>query len=183
MDITIQERRFTFASEYEISGPGTMLHARKDVFAFPARMQLSLEKGPTFVTIQGRFSVTRGKYDLRFADGRDFAFQCEKLRKGVYLCQRGDDAYRLYRHRGLRYSVFQNGRQIAAITRSRKDVRRGNRFEVRMNSDADLTIVASMVLAMNASEGDEPSHTDGARAEYASRRSEDRKFDETWQPS
>ena len=176
MDVVIQERRFTFSSEYEILGAGPALRARREAFSFPARIQVKFENGPTFVTIQGRLAIVRRKYNIHFADGRDYAFHCEKVRKGVYHCQRGDDVYRLYHHRGHRYSIFRNDRQIAAVQRAVYTVSRGNRFEVRMNRDADVTMVASMVLAMNHAEGESDAY------EHV-RGSEDRKFDDNWQPT
>jgi hypothetical protein len=181
MDVVIQERKFAFATEYDISGAGHNLRARKEFLSFPARIQVGLAS-ERMVTLQGRFSLIRRKYNFHFADGRDYAFQCEKIRKGVYVCKRGQEAYRLYQHRGLKYSVFRNEEQIAAVTRNRFVAVGGSRFDIRMNRDADLAMVVSMVLAMNTSDGND--HFDASTAiEHERRGSEDKKFDAAWQPN
>jgi hypothetical protein len=182
MDVTIQERKFTFHSEYEISGAGPVLRARKEFLSFPPRIQVKFEGGEA-VTLQGRFSLIRCKYDFHFPDGRDYAFQCEKLVKGVYACKREEEIYRLYHHKRRRYSIFRNGEQIAAVQRSRYTSNRGNRFDVRMNRDADVAIVASMVLAMNASDRSEGDDAENVTAELGTYRREERAFDTTWQPN
>ena len=182
MNITIQERRFTFSSEYEISGSGQILRARKDFLSFPSRIHVKYGEDRVG-TLQGRFSLIHCKYDFQFADGRDFAFQCEKLRKGVYACKRGDEVYRLYHHKGRRYSIFRNGDQIAAVERNRYVAGRSARFDVRMNQDADVAVVASMVIAMNSSERKEGEDEEAVLAERGGPRREDKAFDVNWQPN
>ncbi|HEX4007323.1 MAG TPA: hypothetical protein VHX60_14200 [Acidobacteriaceae bacterium] len=182
MDVTIQERKFTFHSEFEITGAGPALRARKEFLSFPPRIQVKFEGGQV-VTLQGRFSLVRCKYDFHFPDGREYAFHCEKVVKGVYACRSDEEIYRLYHHKKRRYSIFHNGEQIAAVERSRYAGTRGNRFAVRMNHDADVAMVTSMVLAMNASDRSDAEDAEHGTPEPASYRREERPFDTTWQPN
>jgi hypothetical protein len=60
--------------------------------------------------------------------------------------------FRLCSHKGLNYSVFQNDVQIAAFTKNRIVVGKGNQYDLRINRDANGIVVICMVLALNTSE-------------------------------
>jgi hypothetical protein len=154
MDVTIQESKFTNCAEYEITAPGMQLSAHKAFFSIPAKIVMTESDNP-IATLQGHFSFLRSRFDFQFADGRDYQFECEKLMKQVYVCQREGENYRLVQHHGLRWSVFQNQQQIAAIEKNRLVLGNGNQYEISMNHDAPVEVIVSMVLALNTSDGDD----------------------------
>lgn len=184
MDITIQEHRFSVTAEYAIETPNGPMFAHKKFFSIPAKIELTSgrEGGQTIASLQGHFSPLHHRYDFQFADGRDYAFTCEKLLKQVYVCERGDERYELIEHHGLRWSIFQNDRQIAAITKNRLVVGDGNAYSIRMNRDADAAVIVCMVIAVNTADGDDKNQS-SVTFDLGNLGPQERAFDENWEPS
>ncbi len=181
MEITIQESSLSFRSKYEIETPGSFYYAQKAFFSWPARLKLQSADGRVLATLQGRVSFFRSKYDFVLQDGRIFHFYCQKIWKRVYVCEGGKESYHIYGHKGLRYSVFQSDRQIAAFTKNRIVIGKGNRYDVSLNDDADFVVLMCIVLAINTSENDDDDTT--VTIDVGSIGPEEKPFDSRWQPS
>jgi uncharacterized protein YxjI len=180
LEITIQERSLSFRSEYEIETPGSYYFAQKAIFSFPAKINLQSSDERILANIKGRFSFFRERYDFRLSDGRVFHFWCEKRWKRVFDCEGDKVSYRLYGHKGLRYSIFEDDRQIAAFAKNRVVIGKGNQYEISLNDDADCIVIICMVLAVNTSEDDD---NGTVTIDVGSVGPEERPFDERWQPS
>ena len=70
VNVTIQERRFSFNSEYNISAGGSHYYARTPFFSFANKLQLQGEDDRILAKIRSRFSWFRSKYDFELFDGR-----------------------------------------------------------------------------------------------------------------
>ena len=183
MDVSIQERIFSFRSEYDISTPNAKYYARKLLFSFNDKLQIQAEDGRVLARIQGYFSPLRSRHDFILSDGRIFRFRCERIWKRVFLCEGTGEIYRLYEHNNYRYSIFHGDNQIAAFVKNRIVFGKGNRYEIRMDSDADLMVVLCLVLTINTSEN-ENNNSDMQNfvtIEF-SIGPQARKFDESWEP-
>jgi uncharacterized protein YxjI len=180
VNVTIQERKFSFSSEYDIFATGSSYYARKKIFSFTDKLQLQSEDGRILARIAGSISPLRHRHAFNLADGRSYRFWCEKLWKRVYACEGHGDLFRLYEHRGLRYSIFQGDRQIAAVVKNRLVFGNGNKYEIRMDAGADLILVVCLVMTVNSSEED--NHNQGLTIDFGNLGPEDRRFDETWEP-
>jgi len=179
--MTIKERSLSFRSEYEIETPGCCYFAKKSAFSFPAELMLQSSDERLLAKIQGRLSFLREKFDFTLADGRTFHFWCEKRWKRVFDCEGSNDTYRLYGHKGLRYSIFQGDRQIAAFTKNRIVFGKGNQYEISLNDDADAIVIICMVLAICTAEDDDDNAS--VTIDVGSIGPEERPFDERWLPS
>ncbi|MGH7971994.1 MAG: hypothetical protein ACREIC_25055, partial [Limisphaerales bacterium] len=146
MNAIIEEQRNSVVSEYNISTPVGNFHGRKKLFSLLGRLILESESGDPLVEIDGEFSPVRSRHEFRFADGRAYRFECQKLWKRVFTCAGNGQTYLFYEHRGLRFSIFQDEQQIAAIVKNRVVWGNGNRYDIRLDSDADLLVVLCMVL-------------------------------------
>jgi len=180
VNITIQERAFAFRSEYDISTPDRNYYARKKLFSIRAKVELMTGEDRVVATIRS-LSFFRSRYDFELSDGNVYRFRCEKFWKGVYACEGNEERYHLYQHKGLRYSIFQDDRQIAAITKNRLVVGKGNRYEIQLNDDANVAIVICLALTINTSQDDDDHST--VTIDFGNIGPEDRKFDESWEPS
>ena len=179
MDVTIQERKFSFRSEFDISAPSGSFYARKALIG--NGLQLQYRNGQDIALLRSRLSFFRNRYDFEFTSGVTYHFQCEKRWKGVYLCERNEDQFRLYQHKGVRYSVFKDDRQIAAITKNRVVIGKGNRYDITINADANVVIIACMILAVNTAYNDDKDAS--VTYDFGNIGSEDRPFDESWEPT
>jgi len=180
MNITIRERKFSFTAEYDIEVPGGRYYARKAYFSLTDKLKLQDDSGRLLARIRGSISLIRKRHEFLLDDGRAYRFHCEKFWKGVYVCEASQDSYRLYQHKGLRYSIFHNDRQVAAFQKNRIVFLNGNRYELRMDHDADLVLILCMVLTLNSSEqsGDDNSTITIDFGNIF----EERPFDFSWEP-
>jgi len=180
LNISIRERRFSFTSEFDISAPGCKYHARKSILSLNGKLRLLTEDGRELARIKGFFSPFRSRHEFRFPDGRIYLFRCEQLLKRVFVCEGNGECFRLYEHRGLKYSIFQDDSQIAAFAKNRLVIGNGNQYQIRMNADASLVLVLCLVLTINASESD--NREAGVTVDLGNLGPEARPFDQTWEP-
>ena len=182
MDVTVKERKISFASEYDITANGATYYARKTIFAISDHLEIKNEGDRVIATIQGFFSPIRGKHDFIMADGRTYHFQTEKLWKRTYSCVGPDGAtYTLYQHRGRKCSIFLGDRQIAAFDKNLVVFGSGNEYDVRMDRDADLLVILCMVLTINTEDYDDDGQN-SVTVNFGSLGPQARTFDENWQP-
>jgi uncharacterized protein YxjI len=180
MDMTVQERKVSFSSEYDITAPADSYYARKAILALTDKIEITKQDGAAAAHIQGHFSPLRSKHDFIFADGRAFTFECEKMWTQVYACQGAGEAYTLYVHRGLKFSIFKDDRQVAAFTKNLVVLGSGNNYEIRMDSDADALLIACMVITINSAEFDDDKES--VSIDFGNIGPQGRRFDEAWEP-
>lgn len=178
VNIYITERQFSLRSEYDIAAPGRDYYAEKKWLSFAAKIQLLSEDRQLLGTIRGRFPFGP-RYDFEFANGRIYRFWCEGFWKSVYRCDRAEEKYRIYQHKGLNFSIFRDDRQIAAFSKNRVAIGKGNEYAIRLDDDADSQVVICMVLAINTSQGDNDT---SVTIDFGSIGPEDRPFDASWEP-
>ena len=181
MDVTIQQRKFSLRSEYDIETPACIYLAQKKFLSFRDMVKLFGPREHLLATIKGHFLSFRSKYEFELTDGGVYHFFCKKMWKGVFLCENGKESFRLYQHKGLNYSVFKNENQIAAFTKNRIKVGEGDCYEIRMNGDANLIIIICMTLAIDCSENEDNTAT--VTVDLGNFGPEERPFDTSWQPS
>lgn len=116
-----------------------------------------------------------------FSDDRTYRFRCEQIWKQIFTCEGNGESYRLYEHRNYKYSIFRGDNQIAAFVKNCIVFGKGNRYEIRMDSGADLIVVLCLVLTINTSENDDANTQNSITFEF-SIGPQARKFDETWKP-
>ena len=182
MDVTIQERRFSFTAEYDIETSGANYYAKKAFFSFNDKIQLQTTDGRPVARINGYLSPLRKKHDIQILqDSTTYRFWCEKLWKQVYVCEGNQQTYRLYEHRGLNYSIFHDDRQVAAFSKNRIVLGSGNQYELQMDSDADLILILCIVLTINSSEESNDNNA-GITIDFGNIGPEDRPYDQSWTP-
>ena len=181
MNFTIEQRRFTLRSEYDISGPGCNYYAQKKFFSFLDKLKLLAGNRDIVARVKSRFYLFRPKYVFELSDGTLYRFECVKLWKGVSKCEGNGERYWLYEHEGLRCSIFQDNRQIAAFTKNRVKIGKGDQYHIRMNADANIVIVICLALTVDLTENerDEASVT----FDFGNIGPEEKPFDESWEPS
>ncbi len=182
MDVSITEHKFSLRSTYVISATNFDLTAQKALFSFPSRIGLKTQAGQGVATIRGHVSLLT-HFTFDFVDGRAYDFHTEKFWKSVYVCSRqGEEPYTFYQHRGLKASIFQQDRQIAALTKNGVVIGNGNEYDIRMNHDADPVVIVCMALAMNTADDDDNQNST-INIDFGKIGPQDRAFDDTWSPT
>lgn len=181
MKVAIEQRKFTLRSEYDIFAPGCGYYAQKKLFSFRDKIQLLTRDGRLLVRLSQRWSLFRSRYDFEFSNGEAYRFRCEKFWRGVFLCEGQAQSFRLYQHKGLNYSIFHDDHQIAAFSKNSLKIGKGDRYDVRMNGDANVLLVICLALAVDSSENEDNSAT--VTYDFGNIGPEDRPFDESWEPN
>ena len=181
MNVTIAQRRFTLRSEYDISAPDCNYYAEKKLFSFRDRLRLLTEDRRLVARITRKFSWFREKYEFGLSDGKIYHFRTERIWKPTFVCESQNESFRLYEHKGLKWSIFQSDHQIAAFTTNRVTIGGGHRYEIRMNRDANVVVVICMALTVDTSENEDDHDT--VSIDFGNVGPEARRFDESWEPS
>jgi len=182
MDLSVKERIISLRSTYDIVAPdGAIYTAEKKIFSLFPNLKVVDSGGQIAVNLKGGFALFSQKYDFVFADGRTYHYQTESRIKPVYKVEGNGETYRLYRHRGVKFSVYKGDTQVAAITKNRIAIGSGNEYQIQISSDADPLIVTAMILAFNSSKEDDKKGALSVDVGYMGL--EAKPFDSAWQPS
>src|ERR1700677_5067385 len=129
MVLSIKERIISLRSTYDIVAPdGKAYTAEKKIFSLFPNLKIVDASGQQIVNLKGGFALFSQKYDFIFTDGRTYHYKTEQRLKPVYLAEGNNEVYRLYRHRGVKFSVFKSDSQIAAVTKNRIAIGSGNEY-------------------------------------------------------
>lgn len=180
MDVSIQERSFSFGVGYDIETPRGQLEAHKKILSLLPHITLQAADGSTIATIAG-WTFVRTNFTIDLAGVGIYKYHTEKLWKGVDVCEGDGGPFHLYAHKGVRYSIFQADKQIGAFSRNRFIIGKGHNYDLRVNSDVNLPLIISMVLCLNTEDDDDDSNGTFTY-DFGKIGPEDRKFDESWQP-
>jgi hypothetical protein len=83
--------------------------------------------------------------------------------------------------RGLRCSIFCGDRQVAAFDKNTVVFGGGNKYDIRMDSDANLMVIVCMVLTINTKDYDDDKQN-LLSVDFGNFGHEARAFDEDWEP-
>ena len=180
MNITIDHRPTLFGADYKISTPACIYLAKRSVFSWATKITIIGPGEKLAARILGSFSFLRSKYRFEFPDGQIYRFECEKLWKGVFVCENLNEKFQLYSHKGLNYSIFQNDRQIASFAGN--SVQLGaSHYDVLIDDSANVVLISCMVLAI--AESNDYDSAGRVTYDFGNLGPEDRKFDRSWTPN
>jgi hypothetical protein len=163
---------------YEIDTPGCFYQARQN--GFGNLITLSTPNERVLATVKRKFAILKTHYEFELQNGSKYQFESDGARKNAYACAIGADSYVWFLHKNLKYSLFQNGSQIAAMTREHWSAGTQVQCAVMMNDDANLAVVLCFALtACDMDRGESGSMTYDVGIIWG----EDMPFDERWQPS
>ena len=182
MNVLLEEKAIAMRPTYNITSPTGNLKAVKGWMPFPVKLEVTTTEGAPVANIKGQFlSFFKPKFDISFPDGRTYLFALEKIMSQVYSCKSKDEEYKLITHKGVRFSIFKGDTQVAWFNKNRMSFGTGNVYNITANSDADIALISSMILARNTSKEDGKKSM--VNIEVGHIGPEDRPFDESWQPS
>lgn len=163
----------------------------KDLF-YVKRYSRKMDRGFTLVdagkdtelfSIYKKFNLFKTIYEISKGENVVFSGKFSPLR--MYETQLGIDnvLYTIYRHKGLNWSVFKDGKQVAAITKRAVEINNepviklisGNR-----ENQAHIAVVLLFILLSAYSEVDSPSFGSNKSYDLGYFGKEIKAFDEHW---
>lgn len=184
MEININQKKISFGDKYKIFVNNHQTHfASAKLFRFLSEIEL-FEEGssrPKF-TLYKRWSWFNTSYDLKSHDNNVFEFRTKNYWRNHYYCQVGPDLYEIFGHRGRKYSVYKNDKQIAWWSKSIVSWFDGDNYQIIADDNSDYELLISFCLLID----NEFSKSNGNNAitiDFGSNLLQAKKFDKTWQPS
>ena len=114
MQIDINQKPISLGDKYKVFIEG------KEIFtgnmrlfeSFPV-IHLTESRVNRQITISKIFSWFKAKYQLTIGDGNVLDFITLSACKRHFRCNYGSEIFEVYGHKGRKYSVYKNGRQVA----------------------------------------------------------------------
>jgi hypothetical protein len=176
--ISVQTLGMVSPPVYEIETPGCVYEAQQR--GFSSLIELATPNGRVLATVKRKLSIWTSHYEFDLQDGQKYQFQSDGSRKNAYACAIGAESYVWFQHKGLKYSLFLNGSQVASMISKPWQMGVRIQCEVLVNDDANLAAVLCFVLAACDMDSGESGR---ATYDFGNIGPEDMPFDERWQPS
>ncbi len=191
MDVTIQEKRFSLRNTYTITSPNASFTADRKIFSLIPHItdthgDSAADTPGTIAAVIRGTSIFRARYIFEVPNsGNAYTFNRVSLWKSIYTCEGNGSKYTFYEHRGMKSSIFQNSLngdlQIASLSKNRLVIGTGNTISLRMNSDAEVLLLACMAIAVNTTRSKNEKQA-GINFDMGNMAGQGRSHDETWQP-
>jgi uncharacterized protein YxjI len=182
MEIDINQKKISIGDKYTIFTDGQQTHtASRELFnLLPVVNLFNNPNNRPIMTIRKRLSWFKAKYDITRWDNNILEFRTVSFWKPHYQCHCGNDNYDIYGHRGRKYSIFKNDKQIAYWDKKAVSWFAGDNYKIigDKGSDADLLISFCLVIDNFASDD----HDGNTVTIDLGNLLQAKKFDNSWQP-
>lgn len=183
MEIDINQKKISIGDKYKIFIDGQQTHfASRQLFRLLPEIRL-YEAGSECekMTVKKRLSFFKARYDITRWDNNVLEFRTISFWKLHYQCQVGADTYDIYGHRGRKYSIYKNDKQVAWLSKAAVSWFAGDNYKIIADRDCDAELLISFCLVIDNFRND---NHDGSTVTYDIGHigPQAKKFDPTWQP-
>ena len=181
MIIDINQAKIALADKYRISiNDSPVYRAARKLFRILPEVDLFFQdENEPRLTIKKRLSFFKPTYDI-FVGSGVYRFTTRNFWKHVYLCTIANDQYAIYAHRGRKYSIFCNDRQVAWWDKEPVSIMAGDQYRITADDDADAAVLIAFCLIIDNYRSDE--HDDKLVNYDVGNLLQAKKFDPYWQP-
>ena len=183
MEIDVNQKKISIGDKYRIfvDGQEKYLASRRLFRLFPEINLFEIGDEQARMTINKRFSWFIAKYDITRWDNNVLEFRTRSFWKRYYECQQGADLYSIYGHRGRKYSIFKNDRQVAWWDKRAVSWFAGDNYKITADRDCDIDLIISFCLVVDNFSSD---NHDGnvITFDFGNIGFQQRRFDDNWQP-
>ena len=183
MEIDINQKKISIGDKYQVFIDGIQTHrAAAKIFRIFAEINLfDLNSDFAETTIKRRFAIFVARYDIAKKDGNVYQLITKSFWKGHLQCVWAGDVYDIYAHRGRKYSVYKNDRQVAWWDKEAVTWFNGDNYKIIADKDCDKLLIISFCLAVdNYASNDKEKNTVNFNIGRIGPQA--MKFDSTWQP-
>lgn len=150
MEIDINQQKISIGDKYKIFIDGQQTHyaSRKLIGLPPAIYLYQVNTDRPRMTIEKYFSF-QIKYDITRWDNNVLTFRTISFWKRQYECPVQSDVYTIYGHRGRKYSIYKNDRQVAWWNKNALSWFAGDKYKTIADKDADTSLLISFCLIVD----------------------------------
>jgi uncharacterized protein YxjI len=183
MEIDINQKKISIGDKYSIFTDGQQTHsASRELFHLLPVVTLSRNNndGPV-MTIKRRLSWFRAKYDIILSGTNILEFRTVSYLKSQYQCRNGNDCYDIYGHRGRKYSIYKNNKQVAYWDKQAVSWFAGDNYKIIADKGSDVDLLIGFCLIIDNFRSDDH---DGKTVDIdvGNIFFQAKKFDTGWQP-
>jgi len=151
MEIDINQKKISIGDKYKIFIDGQeQYRAARKIFNLLAVVELYPGENDTpLMTIRKRWGWFRAKYDIVRADNVVLPFRTVSFWKDYYQCVVGIDTYELYGHRGRKFSIYKNGKQIAWWEQRAVSWFAGDNYKIIADGNVDRQLMICFCLIID----------------------------------
>lgn len=185
MRIDINQKKIAIGDKYKIFTDGQQTHsASSKLFSFLSVINLlDNESSRAKLTINQRWSWFSPKYDIQLYDNNYLAFRTKSFWKLQFQCQKGKDLYDIYGHRGRKYSVYKNDKQVACWDKEAVTWFEGDNYAIFADDDSDHELIIAFCLIIdNQFNNDKSFSTNTVTIDFGNIGGQVKKFNPEWQP-
>jgi uncharacterized protein YxjI len=183
MEIDINQKKISIGDKYQIFIDGQQTHrASAKIFRIFAEINLfDMSSDFPEMTIKRRFAFFKAKFDITRKNDTVIELRTISFWKSHFQCVSGADMYDIYGHRGRKYSVYKNDRQVAWWDKQAVSWFNGDNYRIVSDKDCDKNLIISFCLAIdNYASNDSEKKT--VNIDIGKIGPQARKFDPDWQP-
>jgi len=183
MEIDINQKKISIGDKYQVFTDGIHTHhAASKIFRIFSEINLfDLNSDFPLMTIKRRFAFFLAKYDITKKEGTAYQFITKSFWKAHFQCICGTDLYDIYGHRGRKYSVYKNDRQVAWWDKKAVTWFAGDNYKITADKDCDRVLIISFCLTIdNYASNDKEKKTVNFNIGRIGPQA--RKFDPSWLP-
>lgn len=151
MEIDINQKKISIGDKFQIFIDGTQTHrAAAKIFRVFAEINVfDVNSDFPEMTIRRKFAFFKAKYDIAKKDGIAYELLTKSFWKGHLQCVWGADVYDIYAHRGRKYSVYKNDKQIAWWDKAAVTWFNGDNYKIIADKDCDKLLMIALCLAVD----------------------------------
>jgi len=183
MEIDINQRKISIGDKYQIFIGGQQTHraSRQLLQLMPEINLFDIKSDRARMTMNKRMAWFKPKYDITRWDNNIFEFRTKSYWKLFYECQCGADTYKIYGHRGRKYSIFKNNDQVAYWDKKAVTWFAGDNYKMIADKDSEVELLISFCLIIDNFSSDDHN---GSTVTYdiGNIGFQAKKFNEAWQP-
>jgi uncharacterized protein YxjI len=185
MRIDINQQKISIGDKYKIYLDGQQSYiAANELFRFFSVINLLNNEGShAILKINKLWSLFKPKYNITLNGNQILEFRSESFWKMHYQCQNGKDLFDIYGHRGRKYSVYKNDKQIAWWNKEAVTWFNGDNYTILADGDNnDVQLIIAFCLIIDNFYHDE-SKRGAVNFDFGNIGGQVRKFDPDWQPN
>jgi len=184
MEINVNQKKISIGDKYTIFTDGVQTHtASKGIFQLLAEIKLFKVDNPQpVITINKRLFWIKPKYNITTWDSSVYQFRTISFWKMYCQCQCGPATYDIYGHRGRKYSIFKNNKQVAWLTKKSVTWFNGDNYTIVADNNADAGMLTSFCLIIDNWANSDGKNKGAINIDFGNLGLWAKKFDNTWQP-
>lgn len=151
MKIEVRQQKIAIGDKYEVFINEVLKYKVKSTLFrfFFSELQIYDLNENRVAQIEQMFDWFKLKYNIKINHLLAFDFYTKRYFAMEYEAKVGIDTYLIFRHAGLKISIFKNGNQIATASKNYFTWFEGDIFNIDANNDVDPLLITSFIISID----------------------------------